>query len=483
MSNKCSLNPGEDELSSDDDGEYLEADADEEEDVNELLNEASGGNINKNQSYPSKIGIHGQTDEDDFESFLVHFSGCHSMTDVCIQSEPGSVVIERAIVKVTELESEPKKTFIMRVTANSLDLIDLSNGSNGEDKSSDISRVKLEHIKFWGIRGHDFAFMIRSNDTPKVLLTKRQVEQDQVNAIDCHVFRCEDDGLESASQRISNLLREQRLKMVFRSDIKASESFLDGTLNHEEDEEGDSPSDISTPDVEFFPTPIDEPFKVLPARYLASVPVSKPSGIDVLNDAIDRVIFEISRIKDRMTHNILKAGTGKGKNRSKGAISKNGSKYTSTIGRDADSIEDGIGDIDNEDDEEEGFLLARKYYDVNCNIKISPSTIVVETASGEMILEGRVRYLSFMGISRNSVQVCGFILQVAEGTFEAHVFECSPDAGILCKTLEAACKLRFQKCLDAHKRRLADGTASVSTSGTKSSLSTVKNIFSKMFLK
>ena len=460
-SNKCSVNPGDDENSSDDDGEYLEVDGDEEDDPNRLLTEARGGN-------EKPIANHGQTQGDDFESFLVHFSGSQQVSEDSIQSQPGSVVIERVIVSVAEEGQNLTKSFIIRVTGTSLDLIDLSSPSR-EDKSSDISRIKLQQIKFWGIRGHDFAFMLRSIDTPKCLSSELRKSG---SLLDCHVFRCEDDGLESASQRISNLLREQRLKMVFRSDMKASISFLDGTLDHEDKDE-DSPSDISTPDVEFFPTPVEEPFKVISARYLASVPVSKPSGIDVLNDAIDRVIFEISRIKDRMANDIVKAATGK--SRAKPVMP--GGKYTAAIGR--NSVED-QEDIDEQDDEEEGFLLARKYYDVNCNIKISPSTIIVETASGDMILEGRVRYLSFMGISRSSIQVCGFILQVAEATFEAHIFECSPDAGILCKTLEAACKLRYQKCLDAHKRRVAEASSS---NGTKSGLTSVKNMFSKMFLK
>jgi hypothetical protein len=33
--------------------------------------------------------------------------------------------------------------------------------------------------------------------------------------------------------------------------------------------------------------------------------------------------------------------------------------------------------------------------------------------------------------------------------FICHVFHCEPTAGPLCKTIEAACKLRYQKCLDA----------------------------------
>jgi amyloid beta (A4) precursor protein-binding family B protein 2 (Fe65-like) len=475
LSNKCSINPGEEENSSDDDGEYLEVDPEEEGDPDGLLGEARGG-LNANKRTSINTGSHGMPQEDEFESFLVHFTGFHAITESSIEKEPGSVVIERAIIHVTDEGKDLKKSFIIRITGVSLDLFDLSS-SNRDDKSNNISSIKLERIKFWGIRGHDFAFMLRSIDTPKCLSTEVST-----NLIHCHVFRCEDDGLESASQRISNLLRENRLKMVFRPDMKASASFLDGTLDHETGDQ-DSPSDISTPDVEFFPTPVEEPFTTISARYLASVPVSKPSGIEILNDAIDRVIFEISRIKDRMANDIIKAATGKGKNQRK-AASISGTKYSATLGR--NSIDDHEDDIDDQDDEEEGFLLARKYYDVNCNIKISPSTIIVETISGEMILEGRVRYLSFMGISRTSVQVCGFILQVAESTFEAHIFECNPDAGVLCKTLEAACKLRYQKCLDAHRRRLSEGTAvKTSKNGNKSGsgLTSVKNMFSKMFLK
>ncbi len=37
--------------------------------------------------------------------------------------------------------------------------------------------------------------------------------------------------------------------------------------------------------------------------------------------------------------------------------------------------------------------------------------------------------------------------------FVCHVFHCEPTAGPLCKTIEAACKLRYQKCLDARPAR------------------------------
>ena len=57
------------------------------------------------------------------------------------------------------------------------------------------------------------------------------------------------------------------------------------------------------------------------------------------------------------------------------------------------------------------------------------------------------------------------------------MFHCEPSAGQLCKTIEAACKLRYQKCLDArpnHQRASvstgADGTERRSIGATLKSM-------------
>jgi len=98
---------------------------------------------------------------------------------------------------------------------------------------------------------------------------------------------------------------------------------------------------------------------------------------------------------------------------------------------------------------------------------------------GDQVVECRVRYLSFLGIGQN-IKQCAFIMHTTQDLFIAHVFECDPSAGTLCKTIEAACKvcqmiiiqiifydqllifyfysyffqLRYQKCLDAHPQGL-----------------------------
>lgn len=57
------------------------------------------------------------------------------------------------------------------------------------------------------------------------------------------------------------------------------------------------------------------------------------------------------------------------------------------------------------------------------------------------IVECRVRYLSFLGIGRD-VRRCAFIVHTAQDLFVAHAFHAEPSSGALCKTIEAACKVR-----------------------------------------
>ena len=201
----------------------------------------------------------------------------------------------------------------------------------------------------------------------------------------------------------------------------------EGESSNEEYEE----SPTSTPDVEFFPTPIEETEQVLTAKYLGSTTVSKPSGIDVLNEAITNVVLDIELAKDAL------AAT-----------------------------------------DESRRPLAQQQQNSECRIRVSPTVVRVQSLSGEMLLDARVRFISFMGICRESVKRCGFILQSGPAEFQAHCFECEPTAGDLCKALEGACQLRYQKCLDAHKNR-----SRVSAMKQQASGLSVNKLFSKIMWK
>lgn len=104
-------------------------------------------------------------------------------------------------------------------------------------------------------------------------------------------------------------------------------------------------------------------------------------------------------------------------------------------------------------------------------VAVAPSMITI-TDEGETtpIVECRVRYLSFLGIGRD-VRRCAFIVHTAQDLFVAHAFHAEPSSGALCKTIEAACKLRYQKCLDAHGgSALAAGGGSVVSESSRGSL-------------
>lgn len=58
-----------------------------------------------------------------------------------------------------------------------------------------------------------------------------------------------------------------------------------------------------------------------------------------------------------------------------------------------------------------------------------------------------------------------------QNTFMCHVFHCEPTAGPLCKTIEAACKLRYQKCLDARPASSRDSQEVLSSRNSIGKLS------------
>ncbi|KAF7636373.1 hypothetical protein Mgra_00004155 [Meloidogyne graminicola] len=134
------------------------------------------------------------------------------------------------------------------------------------------------------------------------------------------------------------------------------------------------------------PSPIEEQKKIIRCHFIGVTQVPRATGIEMLNEAVDRLLKEVR--KERWT-----------------------------------------------------------FVDVH----ISPSTIIIFEAKGvqRQIASCRVRYLSFLGIGRDTKH-CAFIVAQSTDHFICYVFHTEPSANSLAKTIEAACKLRYQKVLDAH---------------------------------
>ncbi len=141
------------------------------------------------------------------------------------------------------------------------------------------------------------------------------------------------------------------------------------------------------------------------ALFLGTLEVDKPCGIDVLHGAIDHMVDNVPRAEWKNSTVAVAPST-----------------------------------------------VTISYSDPSSSSSSSSSSKKGRSGQHHHQLDCRVRFLSFLGIGQDTRQAA-FIMHTAQDTFVAHVFHCEPSAGPLCKTIEAACKLRYQKCLDARPQR------------------------------
>ncbi|XP_022647225.1 protein Fe65 homolog isoform X3 [Varroa destructor] len=141
-----------------------------------------------------------------------------------------------------------------------------------------------------------------------------------------------------------------------------------------------------------FPQPSEEINKTLKALYVGSIEVSKPEGMDMLISAIDRLV---------------------------------------------------------------SVVPPYRYRPVKVTVTTSAVTVRPQDNEREVVFDARVRFIEYIGMGRQE-EMCSLVVDPNPGSttrrFVAHVFHCEPTAAALTKALEAAYKLRYQKCLDAHSR-------------------------------
>ncbi|GFO10645.1 amyloid beta a4 precursor protein-binding family b member 2-like [Plakobranchus ocellatus] len=238
----------------------------------------------------------------------------------------------------------------------------------------------IHSIRVWGVgrdNGRDFAYVARDRGSRLHM---------------CHVFQCEVPARQIASslrdvcKRIM-LERSLHQSAVARLSRPTDLPNLDKIGQPGRGTNGERVSLQSIYNNARFPTPMEEPRKVMRCHYLGMHEVMRPTGRDILNEAIQYLYYRVPPEKWKFV-----------------------------------------------------------------NVAIAPSTITI-TEHGNpdgIIEECRVRFLSFMGIAVDNVKLCAFIMHTSQNKFQCHVFHAEPSAGPICKTIEAACKLRYQKCLDAH---------------------------------
>ncbi|KRZ09448.1 Amyloid beta A4 precursor protein-binding family B member 2 [Trichinella zimbabwensis] len=293
--------------------------------------------------------------------FAVRSLGWTEIAEENLTPEKSSRAVNRAIVDLSTgrndfMDNVSKwgdgKELIMELDDHDLRLCD-------PDSDTVLHVQPIHQIRVWGVgrdNGRDFAYVARDRNSRRFM---------------CHVFRCD-----TPARTIANTLRDicKRLMME-----KRPNSLLPG---RNENSHRRKPVVVDS-----FPTPMEEPKKMIRAHFLGVTQVPKATGVDVLNEAVDRLVAQVRS---------------------------------------------------------ERWILV--------DVSIAPSTITVTEVGGNQIAECRVRYLSFLGIGRD-IKHCAFIMHMSTENYMCYVFHVEPSAGAMAKTIEAACKLRYQKVIDAHGER------------------------------
>lgn len=353
----------------------------------------------KRRSYPLK------SESDRPIRFAVRSLGWVEIAEEDLTPERSSKAVNKCIVDLSLGRNDlldvvgrwgDGKDLFMDLDEGALKLIDPEN-------LTILNTQPIHTIRVWGVgrdngRERDFAYVARDR------LTRIHM---------CHVFRCD-----TAARTIANTLRDICKKIMIERSLQLESSSLMSNGSRCATRPTDLPTEnrrwIRHP--QSFPTPMEEPKKVLKAQYLGSQEVINATGIEALNAAIDSVVNDPKREQWE-----------------------------------------------------------------NVNVSVAPSMISIHSTGDEsrLITECRVRYLSFLGIGKN-VKNCAFIMHTAQDKFVAHVFYCEPSSGALCKTIEAACKLRYQKCLDAHPE---SRNSTDSNTPSKGLGATIKNLMHTFTLK
>ncbi|XP_026714361.1 amyloid-beta A4 precursor protein-binding family B member 3 [Athene cunicularia] len=219
------------------------------------------------------------------------------------------------------------------------------------------------NIRVWGVgcnngRDRDFAFVASDKDTC---------------VLKCHVFHCN-----VPAKGIAKALHEMCSKIVAERAVASSELSCAATLEPVSSE--DLPLQVDILEA------VRRSMQTYEALYIGSLPVPRAMGMDVLNEAIEK----------------LTRGPGR-------------ERWTPSLIRVSDTA-----------------------------MRVHPAQEDEEAAH---IWECQVRYVTFLGVGRDAHT---FALIVDTGQrFQCTAFWCEPDAGTISEAVQAACMVQYQKCLVA----------------------------------
>ncbi|KAK0418241.1 hypothetical protein QR680_013452 [Steinernema hermaphroditum] len=356
---------------------------------------------NRDESEENDAGF----DDDDRKPvrFAVRSLGWTEIAEEDLTAEKSSRAVNRAIIDLAggvTMDNVSKwgdgRELIMELDDQDLTLID-------PDTMNVVHSEKIHQIRVWGVgrdNGRDFAYVARDRTSRRFM---------------CHVFRCD-----TPARTIANTLRDicKRLMLQRRPNVL-----------HSLDTHSSVGAERRLTRESSLPTPIEEPKKLIRCHFLGVTQVPRATGIDILNDAVDRLVNQL--LCPNVFIQDYHSKTDKSEGNWKGAMFGDHSQYRVRPER---------------------WILA--------DVSIAPSTITINEVGGGQIAQCRVRYLSFLGIG-SDVKHCAFIMHTSSDNFMCYVFHVEPSAGAMAKTIEAACKLRYQKVLDAHTAKSSAAASAI----------------------
>ncbi|XP_005666668.1 amyloid beta A4 precursor protein-binding family B member 2 isoform X4 [Sus scrofa] len=251
-------------------------------------------------------------------------------------------------------------------------------------------------IRVWGVgrdNGRDFAYVARDKDT---------------RILKCHVFRCD-----TPAKAIATSLHEICSKIM--AERKNAKALACSSLQERPAVNLDVPLQVD------FPTPKTELVQKFRVQYLGMLPVDKPVGMDTLNNAIESLMTSSSK-EDWPSVNM------------------NVADATVTVISEKPLQADSPCAAGSEDPNVSGPVAGP------CREQAAEERLLQNEE--EVLVECRVRFLSFMGVGKD-VHTFAFIMDTGNQHFECHVFWCEPNAANVSEAVQAACMLRYQKCLVA----------------------------------
>ncbi|XP_072256796.1 amyloid-beta A4 precursor protein-binding family B member 3 [Pyxicephalus adspersus] len=302
------------------------------------------------------------------KSFAVHCLGWVEIPEEDLAPGKSSITVNNCIQQLAHTKCDSSDTssnegenMVMILKKDTMSLVDPLDHSL-------IHSQPVINIRVWGVgcnngRDRDFAFVANDKDTCM---------------LKCHVFRCD-----VPAKAIASALHDMCSK------IMAERAVANHTITRSVTLETISPEDLPV-QVDILDT-VRESIQKYELLFIGSLPVSKPMGMEVLNDSIENMIS--TTLREHWTAAVI--------------------EVTDT-----------------------SVTVHRR-----------------EVAEEEPVWQCSVRYVTFMGIGKDP-RTFAIIVDIGKQSFQCTVFWCEPDAGHVSEAVQAACMVQYQKCVVASSSRM-----------------------------